>query len=155
MISSPVTDRCRRWVIVVALLAGGVCGCEKPGVRPSVSPIEGVSSVTLEEAPKSGVELLYDYDRNALLDSQRVGDVLIALTRAGHLLRFSLPDLAFDRERISVQPFTSLGSDGDHVVAGRADGAVFRVGASGLDLTPVAKFPGRVTPSETKTEDCC
>jgi len=60
------------------------------------------------------------------------------------VLRFSLPDLRFEEERISNEPITAVGTTGSDVLAGRSDGKVFRVGPGDLRLTPVANFSDEI-----------
>lgn len=87
----------------------------------------------------------YHYDRNALRDSRRAGDSLIALTRAGNLLRFDAGTLKLTGEWFGPVPATCLGrGEGDSVLAGFADGRVCRVDPAMLAMAEVAHLPDRV-----------
>jgi hypothetical protein len=57
---------------------------------PPLALAGGPTSPVGDARLRSGLAAHYEYhyDRNALRDSRRAGDALIALTRAGNLLRF-------------------------------------------------------------------
>ena len=87
------------------------------------------------------VEYTVYFDRNALRDSVRSGDGLIALTASGTLLRFELPQLRLVRERIDLDEVACLGRGQDGaVLAGLVDGRICRVDAATLDLTELAQL---------------
>jgi hypothetical protein len=131
----------RRPLVLLAIVA---ISCLREAAHRAPSASTGSVSGAVELADGLAVAFAYDYDRNALVDSRVAGDALIALTRAGHLLRFSVPDLRFERESISALPLTSLGEAGGAILAGRSDGVVFRVDPADLRLTPVSEFSGEV-----------
>ena len=87
----------------------------------------------------------YQYDRNALLDSRRAGDALIALTRAGGRLGFDVKTLKLAGEWFGPVAATCLGQgEGDAVLVGFEDGRVCRVDPTSLALDQVAKLPAKV-----------
>jgi hypothetical protein len=95
----------------------------------------------------SGLTAHYEYhnDRNALLHSRRAGDTLIALTRAGSLLRFDAKALKPTGEWFGPVAATCLGlGEGDSVLAGFADGRVCRVAPETLATDQVARVAGEV-----------
>ncbi|HEY2158013.1 MAG TPA: hypothetical protein VGH33_20460, partial [Isosphaeraceae bacterium] len=116
-------------------------------VPPSALAAEGSNSPVGQAHLASGLEAhyAYHYDRNALRDSQRAGDALIALTRSGNLLRFDANTLTFTREWFGAVPATCLGrGENDTVLVGFDDGRVCRVDLATLALAEVAKLPDRV-----------
>ena len=86
----------------------------------------------------------YHFDRNSLRDSRRQGDALIALSASGNLLRFDLNTRRLTGQRFDRSMIVCLGrGEGDEVLAGFEDGRVSRVDPATLDLTEIAKVPGR------------
>lgn len=108
---------------------------------------EGLNSPAGDVRLPSGLTVQYEYhyDRNALLDSREAGDALIALTRAGSLLRFDAKTLKPIGEWFGPVAATSLGrGEGDSVLVGFADGRICRVAPATLALDQVAKVDGGV-----------
>jgi hypothetical protein len=94
----------------------------------------------------SGVTARYEYhfDRNALLDSRRAGDALIALTASGNLLRFDPATRKLSREWYGPAMAVCLGrGEGGAVLAGFEDGRVCRIDPATLALAEVARLPGK------------
>src|SRR5258706_11027889 len=85
----------RRLQVLVAILT---VACTSAASHQELGAERGATFGSVESTDGARVRFAYDYDRNALVDSRVAGNGLIALTRAGHLLRFSLPDLLFERE---------------------------------------------------------
>lgn len=83
------------------------------------------------------------YDRNAFKDSVVVGDTAIALTEAGTLLRFRLPEVVLSGEYSGAVPVACIGERNGIVVAGGADGSVSRVDVSTMTLLPMGKVDGK------------
>jgi hypothetical protein len=83
------------------------------------------------------------YNRNALSDSLVDGDSVLVLTRAGTLLRFSLPDVVLTGEYSGRSPITCIGTRSGVIVAGAEDGAVFKVDLAAMTLTSVASVKER------------
>jgi hypothetical protein len=87
----------------------------------------------------------YHFDRNALVASRDVGDALIAVTRSGNLLRLDRASFKITHECVGPAAALCLGvGDGDAVLAGFEDGRVCRVDPATLELTDIAKLPGRI-----------
>ena len=85
------------------------------------------------------------FDRNAIADSLVVGDVLVALTPGGLLMKLSLPGVELDDVAYPEAPIISLGTDADGgLLAGDVDGGVHRIDVSTMTLTRVASVSGRV-----------
>jgi hypothetical protein len=87
------------------------------------------------------VDYAIHFDRNSLQASVRVGDGLIALTSSGALLRFELPAVRLDRERIDDEVTCIGGGENGGLLAGITDGRVCRVDPTTLALTDVARLP--------------
>ena len=88
-----------------------------PALLPALLSCAALAPLRAEEPPRppsgearlaSGrvVHYTIHFDRNSLQDSLRIGDGLIALTSAGTLLRFELPDVRLVRECISTVDVT-------------------------------------------------
>jgi hypothetical protein len=90
------------------------------------------------------IDYTVHFDRNALRDSLRLGNNLIALTSSGALLRFELPAVRLVREQIDTEGVTCLGlGEGAEILAGLIDGRICRVDPATLDLTNVTKLPAQ------------
>jgi len=108
---------------------------------------EGSDSAVGDARLPSGWRAHYEYhfDRNAFLDSRRLGDDLLALARSGALLRFDAKTLKPLGEWFGPVAATCLGrGEGDAVLAGLADGRVCRVAPTTLALDEVARVAGGV-----------
>jgi hypothetical protein len=122
------------------LLSGAVCGLLAASLRGGEAPEPPTGEVRLESGRVAHYSI--HFDRNALADSLRIADGLIALTSSGALLQFELPALRLVRERIDTAEVTCLGrGEGDTVVAGLADGRVCRIDPATLDLVEIARLP--------------
>src|SRR5262249_54427510 len=87
----------------------------------------------------------YHYNRNALAEVLRAGDALVALTDSGNLLRFDRATLGLTKERFGLPPATCLGrGEGDTVLAGFGDVRVYRIDPRRLEITELARLPGKV-----------
>src|SRR3954469_7849964 len=85
----------------------------------------------------------YDFDRNALAASARVGSSLVALAEAGHVLRFDLQTLRLTGERLSRRRAIVLGAaTATDVLVGFTNGRIARLDASTLVTTPIAAVEG-------------
>ena len=92
----------------------------------------------------SGRKLAYAYhfNRNDVRHSWRVGDSIVALTGSGNLLRFEMPGYKLTHQGIGSPKAVCLGRGvGDEVLAGFADGAVYRLDPSTLARTKVGQLP--------------
>jgi hypothetical protein len=85
----------------------------------------------------------YHYDRNALVASEPSGDSIVALTKAGHLLRFSQRTLELTGEQMEERRALALGpaSDGG-ILVGFASGYIGRLDVHSLETTTVGSVPG-------------
>ena len=128
-------------VDILMRLAAIVCGLFLAAVARGE---EGPAPPSGRTQLASGREVAwtFHYDRNALRDSVRVGDALIALTNAGTLLCFDLPTVRLGREGAGTDAVTCLGrGEGGVALAGLGDGRVCRVDPVTLGLTEIAKLP--------------
>jgi len=98
---------------------------------------------TGETTLKSGLRLSYSYyhNRNATMDHRVVGQSIVVLTEAGHLIRFDARTLMPTTERL-VFPGIRLLADGKEgqLLACRDDGTIHRVDPVTLKLTPAMKL---------------
>jgi len=83
----------------------------------------------------------YHYDRNAITSSVIVDDSVLAITRAGHLLRFALGSLAVTGESLSAESALVWGpvQQGSELAA-FAGGRIGRVRAAPWPSNPSARF---------------
>ena len=87
----------------------------------------------------------YHYDRNALVASQPAGDSIIALTKAGHLLRFDAKTLALSGEKLEARKAMALGRAQDGgLLAGFSNGLIGRLDPLTLEATTIGTVRGRV-----------
>src|SRR5262249_41952009 len=84
--------------------------------------------------PASSSLIKVAYNRNALADSVVARKVAVALTKAGTLLRFSLPEVSLTGEYSGGSPITCIGANERVVLAAAADGSVFRVDVAHMKL---------------------
>jgi hypothetical protein len=130
-------SRFRASLIPLTLLCAASLAPFSHGDEP---PLPQARQVRLE----SGRVIKYaiPFDRNALQDSLRIGNDLIALTSSGVLLRFELPDIRLVQERAEIEHVKCLGrGEGDAILAGLADGRICRVNPATLELIEIAKLP--------------
>jgi hypothetical protein len=86
----------------------------------------------------------YHFDRNAIRESRRIGNSLVALTRSGNLVRFDLTTRKPNLEMFSTSPATCIGlGEGDALLVGFEDGRICRSDPTTLLLTEVAKLEGK------------
>lgn len=107
---------------------------------------EGSGSPVGDARLASGIAAHYEYhyDRNAFLDSRCHGETLIALARAGNLLRFNAKGVEPAGEWFGPVAATCLGrGEGDSVLVGFADGRICRVDPATFAFDPVAKVDGK------------
>jgi len=118
-------------------VALGVLGCgTSPNLRPS-PPDSHTGS-----AP-SGNSWDYRYDRNALTASVAVGSHLIALTEAGHVLRFDRHSLALTGEWLSPRMARAVAASTDReVIVGFEGGQIARLEVATMSPTRVGLVPG-------------
>ena len=84
------------------------------------------------------------FDRNAIADARRSGDVLIALTPGGLLMKLSLPGIELLDVAYPDAPITCLGTDVDGgILAADFDGGLHRLDTSTMALTRIASVGGR------------
>ncbi len=122
-------------VVIAGLLAPPLSGAE-PGL--------GSSSGTIRLPSGATVHYAYHFNRNALRDSRRKGDAIVALTEAGNLLRLDLATLKLTREWYGPVPVVCLGrGENGAILAGFMDGRVRRVNPATLALTELARLPGK------------
>lgn len=105
-------------------------------------PALAATSVAKKPAPPT-LGIMYEFDRNALLDSRLVGGRLLGLTTSGNLLALDAESFALRKERTLHRRATCLGpADAGHVLAGLANGAIVRVAVEDLSIEPVARVSG-------------
>ncbi|MFW6163387.1 MAG: hypothetical protein ACODAJ_11515 [Planctomycetota bacterium] len=86
----------------------------------------------------------YHYDRNAIAARRQVGQAVVALTRAGNLVRYELPALRMTGEAFGERPVTCLGADPDGApLAGFEDGSICQIDPTTLSRKEVARLPGK------------
>ena len=121
--------------VLVTILAWG---CRDTGTPPEpVSGPEG--SVALASGPTVGWSV--HHDRNALRDSRLVGDSLVAIARAGTLLRFDAETLELTAERCEPVRCLGTGPD-DELLAGLPGGRLVQVEPRTLGFREVARVAG-------------
>jgi hypothetical protein len=85
----------------------------------------------------------YHYDRNSLASSVLVGSSVLAISEAGHLLRFDRSSFALTGERILARQALVLAKDGSSsALVGFASGRIARTTVDSLDLRTVTVVPG-------------
>jgi hypothetical protein len=86
----------------------------------------------------------YYFNRNAIATSAAVGSSLVALTEAGHLLRFDRQTFALTGQLLSAHAASALCAWRDAAVAvGFTGGSVSALDPTSLKLTPIDQVPGR------------
>lgn len=91
--------------------------------------------------PVLGIE--YHFDRNALVDSQWVGRLLVALTASGNLVTFDPESFAVRGTKVLHRRAVCLGpGDTSQVLVGIANGTIVRAKADDLTFELVASVPG-------------
>jgi hypothetical protein len=137
MLAKIFTARFGKSLILLTLLCAASLA---PFAHAGEPPLPQARRVRLESGRI--IEYTTPFDRNALQDSLRTGNDLIALTSSGVLLRFQLPDVRLVQERGETVEVKCLGrGEGDAVLAGVADGRICRVNPATLELTEIAKLP--------------
>ncbi len=136
-----------------ALLAGALASCAARVREPSPpakapSEIEAAPLPPLPAAipshPNAPLPWQYLYNRNALLDSVRVGAYRVALAEAGHLLVFDHSFHLVD-ELLLHTAATCIAPDSDAgVLVGYENGRIERVMIPTLQRHVLAHVPGRV-----------
>jgi hypothetical protein len=91
--------------------------------------------------PVLGIE--YQFDRNALVDSRRVGRLLVALTASGNLVTFDPESFVVRGAKVLRRRAVCLGpSDASQVLVGIANGTIVRAKSDDLAFELVASVPG-------------
>jgi hypothetical protein len=95
-------------------------------------------------AGSAGAE--YHFDRNALGSAEATGESIIAVTFAGHLLRFDRSTLRLTGERFEALAVTAIGpAKGSGLLAGFADGSIRKLDPATLEATAqVGAVPGQL-----------
>ena len=126
------------------LLAGGAFLLAYRSVESRREEAAGAGPGGRAGARKSttlGIE--YHADRNAMRDSLLVGDRLLALSRAGNLLRFDRTSFSLLGERQTRRSFVCIGpGDENSSYAALSNGAIVRVSLADLSLTQVGEVAG-------------
>jgi hypothetical protein len=138
-----MSRRLQGWLGVLGALVVGVGDRPSWGHEPGWGPISPAGTVRLA----SGLTVHYEYhsNRNELGDVLPAGEVLIARTDPGALLRFDRATLKPTLERSDPVPVTCLGrGEGGAVLAGFADGCIGRVNPANLAITELARLTGKV-----------
>ncbi len=137
MLAKILIARFRKSLIPLTLLCAASVA---PFLRADEPPLPQARRVRLESGRV--IEYTIPFDRNALQDSLRIGNDLIALTSSGVLLRFQLPDVRLVQERAETLEVKCLGrGEGDAILTGLADGRICRVNLATLELTEITKLP--------------
>jgi hypothetical protein len=112
-------------------------------MRPSLLLIL-VACSAARPRPEAARTWEYHYDRNALVASEPSGDSIVALTKAGHLLRFSRRTLELTGEKLEDRRALALGpaSDGG-ILVGFASGYIGKLDVRSLETTTVGSVPGQ------------
>lgn len=106
-----------------------------PGVAHAAGGVEGSTSLPSGARASWG----YHFDRNALASARGAEGGVVALSAAGHLLRFDPSSLELRGERVGPESVRCLGAGPDGaILAGLDGGRVVRVDPTTLALTPVA-----------------
>lgn len=158
-----ISLRRQHWLSLLASLLVGCAGSQASvqGVGPpersrsapeaARGPPEGwrptpaVMRPEMVQAPRSARFERYEYffDRNALSTSVEVGDSLVAITEAGHLLRFDKKSFALTGEVVCSRVATALGrAHGSRVLVGYASGRIADLDATTLEQRTVDSVLG-------------
>ncbi|HEX4823662.1 MAG TPA: hypothetical protein VFV19_05090 [Candidatus Polarisedimenticolaceae bacterium] len=78
-----------------------------------------------------------------MIDSIIAGRVAVALTHAGTLLRFSLPEVALTGEYSGRSPIACVGALNGVIIAAAEDGTVYTVDIARMSLNAIAHVTGR------------
>ncbi|WP_337177510.1 hypothetical protein [Paludisphaera sp.] len=119
---------------IVVVLAGLATTGRGQYVEPPVATARLASGLVVETRLHRPV--------NALEAAARVGDVVLAATADGRLLRFDGPDLRLAREREAAAKVACLGNgQGGTALAGLADGRIGRIDPETLEFDEIARLP--------------
>ncbi|HWZ89836.1 MAG TPA: hypothetical protein VNW92_13330, partial [Polyangiaceae bacterium] len=137
-------------IVRFALTSAMVTGCHSPSESlrhwPVSSPTALAPSTAMPPALPAEAYFRhweYHYNRNALTASAMVGGDLIAITAAGHLLRFNAETLKLEGELLSRRMARVLGGATDHdVLVGFESGRIARLVVPTLELTTIGSVPG-------------
>lgn len=132
-------------LFLVALMAGasGACGSQPLRLATSASVRPGAEGKPAE-IPNGFARWEYYFNRNAIAGSVAVGEDFIALTEAGHLLRFDRKTFELTGQLLLAHPATAVGPwRGASVAVAFADGVVSALDSETLKLTPLDTVPGR------------
>jgi hypothetical protein len=107
----------------------------------SPPPITG----TVEVSPGERLQYRYWFDRNALVDVAHSGNVFIALTRSGNLLRFDADSLAMTGEHVVTGDGYAISVDSrGRLLLGTGDGRIDEIDPVTWKRTEIARTSGRV-----------
>jgi hypothetical protein len=135
----------RVWVLLVALIAGasGACGSQ-PKRLASSAPARPTAGGQSAQVANGFARWEYYFNRNAIAGSVAVGENYVALTEAGHLLRFDRKTFALTGQLLFAHPASAVGAwRGASVAVGFAQGVVSALDGETLTLTPLDTVPGR------------
>ena len=124
--------RTMRAFLLLALLAPALQAQD----RTTTAPIDGRAGP---------FRYSYHFDHNALRDCLRIGDVLVALTDSGNLLRFDAGTLKMTGQEVVRGRGTAIavGANGS-VLVGTLAGRVWKVDPATLAAEPLFETPGKV-----------
>jgi hypothetical protein len=98
---------------------------------------------SVQPKPAARPAFEYHYDRDALIASEPQGDAVVALTAAGHLLRFEAETFRLTAEKLEARRASALGrGDDGAVLVGFSNGSIGRLDLASLETTEVASVQG-------------
>jgi hypothetical protein len=136
-----VGSRATAIVLALTVLAG--CALPRPTVPSVAPPPPSPTAAPAPTRPLAPRSWRYDYDRNALAQTVVVGQHVLAVTDAGHILRFDARTLALTGEKLSARRAVVMGpAPSGAVLVGLASGTIARIDPETLVLEPVTTVPG-------------
>jgi hypothetical protein len=133
----------RAMAIVLALSVLAGCAMPRPTVPSAAPPRPSPTAPPAPARPLAPRSWRYDYDRNALAQTLVVGQHVLAITDAGHILRFDARTLALTGEKLSARRAVVMGpAPSGAVLVGLASGTIARIDPETLVLQPVTTVPG-------------
>lgn len=128
--------------LLLVLLSALGLGCSRSTSVPSeIKDPAKLDANTL--AADQEVRVEYYFDRNALANSIKIRDALLAQTRSGNLLRIGLETMRIQAERFYQEPVVTVASGlEDRAYAALEDGTILEVEPNSLDGRLIARLPG-------------
>jgi hypothetical protein len=118
---------------------------ERPTAAPRATASKAHPTEIVQPKPTRAYFARWDYhfNRNAISASAAVGSSLVAITEAGHILRFDRRTLAPTGELHSARKASALGpATSEHVVVAFESGRIARLDVTRLELETLGSVPG-------------